>query len=58
MGTYALIKDNIVVNTVVWEGQDDMFKEYDYVIEYHEGDYVSTGFIYDPETGEFSDPGA
>ncbi|MEN4735797.1 hypothetical protein [Pantoea agglomerans] len=40
---YALIKDGVVVNAVVWNGEGDLFSEYE-TYEIKEGDQVGPGF--------------
>lgn len=43
MSGYALIKDGVVVNAVVWNGEGDLFSEYE-TYEIQEGDQVGPGF--------------
>lgn len=43
MSGYALIKDGVVVNAVVWNGEGDLFSEYE-TYEIKEGDQVGPGF--------------
>lgn len=41
--SYALIKDGVVVNAVLWDGEGDLFPEYE-TYEIKEEDSVSPGF--------------
>ncbi|MEN4580243.1 hypothetical protein [Pantoea agglomerans] len=43
MSGYALIKDGVVVNAVVWNGEGDLFSEYE-TYEIKDGDQVGPGF--------------
>lgn len=43
VSSYALIKDGVVVNAVLWNGEGDLFPEYE-TYEIKEGDQVGPGF--------------
>lgn len=43
MSSYALIKDGIVVNAVLWDGQGDIFQEYE-KYEIKDGEQVGPGY--------------
>lgn len=43
VSSYALIKDGVVVNAVVWDGKGDLFPEYE-TYEIQDGDQVGPGF--------------
>lgn len=43
MSGYALIKDGLVVNAVVWDGEGDIFQEYE-TYEIKDNDLVGPGF--------------
>ncbi|MEN4597878.1 hypothetical protein ABEG75_07900 [Pantoea agglomerans] len=43
VSSYALIKDGVVVNAVLWDGEGDLFPEYE-TYEIKEQDQVSPGF--------------
>lgn len=45
MATYALIKDGQVVNTVLWDGEGDIFEDYETVKI--DGQGVGIGWTYD-----------
>lgn len=52
---YALVKNNIVENIVAWDGEGDLFNEYE-TIELEEGTLCSIGWEYNE--GVFTDPNA
>jgi len=43
MSAYALIKDGIVVNAVLWDGEGDLFQEFE-TYEISEGEVVGPGY--------------
>ncbi|MEN4621814.1 hypothetical protein ABEH29_10525 [Pantoea agglomerans] len=43
MSSYALIKEGIVVNAVLWDGQGDIFQEYE-KYEIKDGEQVGPGY--------------
>ena len=43
MSNYALIKDGLVENVVVWDGEDDIFSEYT-TYELSDGEVAAPGF--------------
>lgn len=52
MMNYALIKNGIVENVVVWDGDGDIFSEYEVV----EIDGVQAGIGWGYDNGEFIEP--
>lgn len=52
MGVYALIKNGVVENTVVWDGKNDLFNE-DEIVNI---DDVDAGIGWSYSDGEFSPP--
>ena len=57
MGSYALVKDGVVVNTIVWDGPENSpvdFGEGIEAIEFFDGDFVSIGYLY--SDGKFIAP--
>jgi len=46
MGLYALVKDALVINTIVWDGDDFDFGEGVTPVEIMEGVSVSIGYLY------------
>jgi hypothetical protein len=52
-GRYAQIKDNIVMNVVMYDPVDNPLANYYTFIELPEDSMVSAGYAYIPETGEF-----
>lgn len=46
MPTYALVKDGVVENTVIWDGEGDLFSDYQ-VIELSEDESAGPGWSYD-----------
>ncbi|MEN4667723.1 hypothetical protein ABEG72_15900 [Pantoea agglomerans] len=44
MSAYALIKDGIVVNAVLWDGEGDLFQDFE-THEIKEGEIVGPGFF-------------
>ncbi len=53
MGVYALIKNGIVENTAIWDGEGDLFPDY-LVVELSENESAGPGWAYDGT--EFSPP--
>lgn len=43
MSAYALIKDGVVVNAVLWDGEGDLFQEFD-TYEIGDGETVGPGY--------------
>lgn len=43
MSAYALIKDGVVVNAVLWDGEGDIFQDYE-TYEIKEGEQVGPGY--------------
>ena len=55
MGNYALIKDGVVFNTVIWDGKAEVdFGDGVTAIEMPEGELVQAGYLY--EDGVFTAP--
>lgn len=54
MGTYALVRDGIVINTIIWDGENFDFDKGVEQIEVLEGISVSPGYFYN--NGTFSAP--
>ena len=59
MGTYALVKDQFVVNIIVWDGPEDGENAMDFgegisAVEFAQGDVVGIGFKY--SNGKFAAP--
>jgi len=54
MGTYALVKNGIVINTIIWDGDDFDFDKGVEQIEILDGVSVSPGYLYNE--GIFSAP--
>ncbi len=53
MHIYALIKNNIVENIVVWDGRDNLFEGYE-VFEITKPTFISPGFsAHKDENGEW-----
>ncbi len=50
---WALVRNNIVKNIVIWDGNGNIFDDY-ITVRLDENSPVSIGWIYDPETGGFS----
>lgn len=46
MSDYALIKDGLVDNIVVWDGKGDLFSDYQ-VVELNDGTIAAPGWSYD-----------
>ncbi|WP_283648017.1 tail fiber assembly protein [Hafnia paralvei] len=46
MPVYALIKDDVVENTVIWDGEGDLFPDF-HVVELNENESAATGWSYD-----------
>ncbi|HID1000481.1 TPA: tail fiber assembly protein [Enterobacter roggenkampii] len=55
MKTWALVKDGIVINTFLWDGEGDLqHEEKTEVIEYDDNNIAGPGYIYDGKS--FSRP--
>ncbi|HHK4130211.1 TPA: hypothetical protein ACQTWV_001867 [Enterobacter roggenkampii] len=52
---YALVKNNVVENIVAWDGEGDLFNDYQ-AIKLEEGQECSIGWEY--SDGNFTDPNA
>lgn len=53
---YAIIKDNIIQTICVWNGDTSIWNPPEGTITVAVGDMsVSSGWIYDPATGQFTD---
>lgn len=46
MAIYALVKDGIVENTVIWDGEGNLFPDYQ-VVELNENENAGPGWTYD-----------
>ncbi|MEG0870365.1 MAG: tail fiber assembly protein [Hafnia sp.] len=46
MSIYALVKDGVVENTVIWDGEGDLFPDYQ-VVELKENENAGPGWSYD-----------
>lgn len=54
MGIYALVKDGLVINTIIWNGDDFEFDEGVRPVEILDGASVSPGYLY--KNNKFSAP--
>ncbi|EHG6164148.1 hypothetical protein ACNDTH_000348 [Escherichia coli] len=52
MSNYALIKDGIVVNIVIWNGESDLFREYTTI----NVDNIDVGIGWSYAEGQFTAP--
>jgi len=56
MAQYALVKDNVVINVILWDGVTDYAPPDGVVLV--QSDTCGCGNLYNLETGEFSAPEA
>lgn len=59
MARYAVIENNIVINMIEWEGPDVApieWPEGTIAVPYESTTDVQIGYLYDPETGKFTNP--
>lgn len=54
MATYAVIKDNLVINSIVWDEVSDWAPPAGCILV--KTDKVGPGHMYDPDTNTFSAP--
>lgn len=52
-GRYAKIRDNIIINVVMYDPENNPLADYYTFVELAEDQGIEIGWAYDPVTGEF-----